>query len=172
MLMALPSQQAQKADSSSLFKRYETVKFSEISDFKRFIFSDLNGYVLFSLKANKLGPKTAKASFLELPRHGAILRSPVLSLRSYAATGRDWGEILRLFGELHLADLQGPVLLEGPDEEVWQLSGRISRHPDGVLLEQLEADEPGQRKSLLMSFDPKKQRLSINSLNLAKQQNI
>lgn len=135
------------------------LKVSEVSEIKRFVFSDTDGYVFLSLQAALIRPDTRRIGFLDMPKHGLVLESPTLTLKRSDLSGEDWSKMLKVFRELSLVNVEGAMILELPDKTAWKLTGKLKRHPEGVVFQLSPGGNLVAGGFLLIGFDPRSKRI-------------
>lgn len=135
------------------------LKLSAVSGIKRFVFSDTDGYVFLSLRAAFIRPDTRKLGFLDMPKHGLVLENPILTLKSSEVSGEDWSKMLKVFRELSLVTIEGLLVLELPEENTWELTGKLKRHPEGVVFQLSPGKNSFSGEFLLLGFDPRSKQI-------------
>lgn len=81
------------------------------------VFSSIDGYVCLFLRAELIRPAKRKVGIFSVPKHGLMLKNPVIDLRHTKASPEDWQKILGLLQPLEAMHLDGPLQILLPNKK-------------------------------------------------------
>lgn len=142
--------------------------FGHASQMRIPVFSSVNGYVCFFLRAEALSPSKKRVGVFSIPRHGLLVENLVLDFRSTELSVSDWRDILDLIEPLGAMELSGALDLVLPDVAAtstnlcstvmpWVADGQVfvTINQDGVTQE-LALSYDSENKITVWKFNQKK----------------
>ena len=144
------------------------LKLATVSKIRVPVFSVTDGYVIAFLKAELVGPNSRDVGFLKMPAHGLRVIKPTLEFKRTEMGGKDWAQILQLFRQLSLVEIEGPLSIQNAEGQKWLLSGDLRRHPDGVVFDRLLDGGRKQSPCLLINYQPKLSTIIFRDLSKQK----
>lgn len=152
--MRLDAGYGQRHEFSSLLG-YAQFGFGHASQTSIPVFSSVNGYVCFFLRAEALSPAKKRVGVFSIPRNGLLVKNLVLDFRSTELSASDWRDILDLIEPLGAMELSGALDLILPDVAATSAKLCSKAMPwvaDGQVFVTINQD--GVTQELALSYDP------------------